>query len=364
MTYREEDNQPSAYNMDAYNQAMNAWQSSGSGTGGRNYLNLNTSNTNNSGVPAGAKYDEKGDWYTESPGYNGGGAMPQMSDYKNASDLPPRFRSDINFTPEGQKLFDLYNQQNQSLGEISNTYLDQIRGVAEGPQLQADDASRQRIEQALMDRLQPYQDRDREASRTQLANQGITMGSEAWRNAQDDMGRKENDARLAAVAQGGDEQARQFQMALAARQQPLNEFNALRSSAQLQNPTFSAQGTGGAQPGNIQGAIQNNYNGQLQAWQQGQQNNSNLFGSLANLGGSLGAAYIRSDRRLKENIVPMGKRKGLRVYAYNYKGHPDRYIGVMAQDIKQIKPEAITFHPNGYMMVDYGILGIDMQRVH
>jgi hypothetical protein len=362
LRYREEDNQPAQYNMDAYNSALSAWQNNQSTGGG-------TANQNPFGRETLGWHDWERMHGSSSSGSNAG-AMPQLSDFKNQNALPPRFRSDIEFTPEGQKLFDLYNQQNQSLGEISNTYLDQIRGVAEGPQLQADDAARQRIETALMDRLRPYQERDRESARTQLANQGITMGSEAWRNAQDDLGRKENDARLATVAQAGDEQARLFGMAMAARQQPLNEFNALRNSAQIQNPSFMSQTQGGAQPGNVQGAIQNNYNGALQAWQQGQQNNSNMFGALANLGGSyLGStagsaafASLFSDRRLKENINYVGKRNGHRLYAYNYKGKPGRYIGVMAQEVKKIKPDAVITL-NGYLAVNYGMLGLEMQRV-
>jgi hypothetical protein len=29
-------------------------------------------------------------------------------------------------------------------------------------------------------------------------------------------------------------------------------------------------------------------------------------------------------------------------------------IGVMAQEVEQVMPEAIHIHPSGYMMVDYG----------
>lgn len=79
----------------------------------------------------------------------------------------------------------------------------------------ADDfsADRQRVEDALMDRMNPRLDRDREAMRTQLVNQGIDIGSQAYSAAQEDFGRNVNDARLSAILGAGDEQARMVGMA-------------------------------------------------------------------------------------------------------------------------------------------------------
>ena len=56
--------------------------------------------------------------------------------------------------------------------------------------------------QAIMGRLQPMQDRQEGALRTQLANQGIQQGSEAYSNAMRDFGTQVNDARLGAIGQG------------------------------------------------------------------------------------------------------------------------------------------------------------------
>ena len=69
------------------------------------------------------------------------------------------------------------------------------------------------------------------------------------------------------------------------------------------------------------------------------------------------AAVILSDRRTKRNIVKIGSRPdGLNVYAYNYLWSNDPQIGVMADEVKQIKPHAVITLDNGLMAVNYGAL--------
>lgn len=67
---------------------------------------------------------------------------------------------------------------------------------------------RQRVERALMERMQPGLERDRNALEDRLASQGINIGSAAYRNAMDDYSRQVNGARLEAVLAGGQEQSR------------------------------------------------------------------------------------------------------------------------------------------------------------
>ena len=69
------------------------------------------------------------------------------------------------------------------------------------------------------------------------------------------------------------------------------------------------------------------------------------------------AAMMLSDRRVKRNIVKIGSRPdGLNVYAYNYLWSDDPQIGVMADEVKQIKPHAVVTLDNGLMAVNYGAL--------
>ena len=70
-----------------------------------------------------------------------------------------------------------------------------------------------------------------------------------------------------------------------------------------------------------------------------------------------------SDVHAKENIEYVGRKNGYKIYDFNYKGHPERYRGVMAQDIRRVKPEAVTMGPTGYLLVDYSQLGFEMQQL-
>lgn len=91
----------------------------------------------------------------------------------------------------------------------------------------------------------------------------------------------------------------------------------------------------------------------------------NIWGDIGSVVGGIGGSKGKSDIRAKENIVPLGMDKGFMFYEFNYKGMPERYSGIMAQDIMQSHPEAISIDKSdGLMMVDYGMLGIEMKRVH
>jgi len=71
-----------------------------------------------------------------------------------------------------------------------------------------------------------------------------------------------------------------------------------------------------------------------------------------------------SDRRLKKNIKYKSKSKsGLNVYEFEYNWSPQKYIGVMAQEVKKVKPSAVSENIFGHMMVDYSQLDVNMERV-
>lgn len=65
---------------------------------------------------------------------------------------------------------------------------------------------------------------------------------------------------------------------------------------------------------------------------------------------------IQSDRRIKENIREVGKTNGgLPVYIYNYIGDNATHMGVMAQDVEKVNPDAVT-EMNGYKAVYYNMI--------
>jgi len=83
--------------------------------------------------------------------------------------------------------------------------------------------------------------------------------------------------------------------------------------------------------------------------------------SLLNAGGAFGATkLLASDIQLKENIEYVGEHKGHKLYDFNYRGGKERYRGVMAQDVQKYNPHAVVVGADGYLMVNYDMLGIKM----
>jgi len=74
-----------------------------------------------------------------------------------------------------------------------------------------------------------------------------------------------------------------------------------------------------------------------------------------------------SDIRLKDNIKLLEEGKGgdPNIYSFKYKWDSDTtWSGVMAQELLDTKhADAVETHPNGYYMVDYGKLGIEMTQL-
>lgn len=135
------------------------------------------------------------------------------------------------------------------------------------------------------------------------------------------------------------------------RAQPLNELNAIRSGTQVQLPTGTPQGgAGSVQPTDVMGAYNNAYQGQVANYnaQVGQDNS--LMGLLGQLG--LAGGMYFSDRRLKENIRHVGKTVGGN-NVYHYRIFDRDEYGVMAQELLEKQPEAVSVDPSGFLLVDY-----------
>jgi len=84
-------------------------------------------------------------------------------------------------------------------------------------------------------------------------------------------------------------------------------------------------------------------------------------------GGILSKIPIISDKRLKDNIklLEEGKDGDPNIYSFKYKWDSDTtWSGVMAQELLNTKhADAVETHPEGYYMVDYGKLGIEMTQL-
>ncbi len=293
----------------------------------------------------------------------------------NNADGSPHYKSNINFTPTGQSIFDQQQQQQKTISDIANGYGGQIktqmgtpfdtsslpamRTSANGngigiqssldysklsgiPTSSADFASAgQQAQNAVMSRTRPELDHQQQALDNKLANQGIMPGSDAYTYAQKIQGQNANDATQQAVLAGNQQQNALYAQALASRQQgqseanaqgayhdsaqqqaygqnfsnaqlnnsalaqqlqqnmairelPLNEYNALNSSSQIQTPTFGSANPVAMAPTDVSGNFYNAYRGLQDGYNQGVGSNNAMMSGLFNMGGQLGAAYISS----------------------------------------------------------------------
>ena len=170
-------------------------------------------------------------------------------------------------------------------------------------------------------------------------------------------------------AQLGNE-ARKQQIAelLTLRNQPINEITALMSGGQVTQPNFITTPRTGIEGTDIAGITQQGFNNQMGLYNQQLAQQNAMMGGLFGLGGAalmgpfggaLGpgmktaSGWALSDRRVKTDIKKVGKLdSGLPIYKYRYKGGGLQQLGVMAQDVEKVQPEAVA-DIGGVKAVDY-----------
>ncbi len=70
----------------------------------------------------------------------------------------------------------------------------------------------------------------------------------------------------------------------------------------------------------------------------------------------------RSDVNLKHDISLIGHLdNGLGFYRFSYNGSDKAYVGVIAQEVQTILPTAVVRGNDGYLRVDYDLLGLQFQ---
>ncbi len=177
-----------------------------------------------------------------------------------------------------------------------------------------------------------------------------------------------NQAGLQAAAFGNDARAQALQELFALRNQPLNEYSALTSGAQVNAPNFQNPNVSRSADVDAGANINRNYDQRLNIWNAQQQSNNNFLSGLFGLGGAAlsNPALFASDERLKTEIERVGDLpQGVGVYDYEYKDEPGKkYTGVMAQEVERVQPDAVSRAANGYRQVDYGkVLAEALRRV-
>ena len=283
--------------------------------------------------------------------------------------------------PEYTKL--QFQTADQLAGKLDNEYLKRTQGVV-GEELQAasaPNAIEARLQQdaeaelALGRSLSPEQERmATQSARAGMAARGMATGNaalgaeilnrDAYASARQDQRRG-----FAAGVNQMDLARRQRRVGLAGAYGDLDPFRqAIGPAFGLGQSTLS---TTTGQVGNIFGGslqqagnvasfntnmaasrynsvLNNNASLQAAGMQANATNQAGTMGMIGGIGqGVLGAAsmFALSDRREKTEVKPLGKAGsvlGLKTYSYKYKGDKKKRIGVMAQDVQKVLPEAVT----------------------
>lgn len=298
-------------------------------------------------------------------GGGGGGAFNPTSGGGMPGD-PNRWTANVSLSPDQQRLLDAQTQTQFGLAGMQSNALSAVQQAQAspfslsgmpnaptayqpgqqastynpvgGPSAYDPTKDTGQAFQLMMQRMQPQMQQQEDATRTRLANQGLGVGSEAANNELNQLGRNQNDQRIAAalqsfqlgmqqqgqtfgqqtqniqtgMAQQGqqfgqqfnnsnqaqNQQQQQFAQADAirkqaiqeqqlARSQPLNELNALRTGSQLTMPTFNTvpqqQTTAGP---NYLTAANDQYTGAINAFNGGQAQSQGLNAGLFGLGGA------------------------------------------------------------------------------
>ncbi|MGB6768926.1 MAG: tail fiber domain-containing protein, partial [Methyloceanibacter sp.] len=70
----------------------------------------------------------------------------------------------------------------------------------------------------------------------------------------------------------------------------------------------------------------------------------------------------RSDVRLKHDVTMIGRLdNGIGFYRFIYNGDDKVYVGVMAQEVQAVMPQAVVRGRDGYLRVFYETLGLKFQ---
>jgi hypothetical protein len=256
----------------------------------------------------------------------------------------PTYTATTTLSPAQQAILDKTNQASLNLAGLAANQSAAINNQLSKPfEFTNNDASNWAYDLGSQ-RILPQQAKNADALRSQLIASGIRPGTAAW-NAEQERLTNANTDQLNQLALTGRNQA--FQEALTQYNNPVNTISALMSGSQVQNPNFVNTPTTNVGGVDYIGASNANYQAQNQA---SQAKMGGLFGLLS------GGIGLLSDIRAKTDIQVVGTLdNGLSVYLYRYIGSPEYHIGLMAQEVEEIRPEAVTTGADGLKRVRYEI---------
>ena len=243
---------------------------------------------------------------------------------------------------------DLYKQ----LGNISREQWDAFKGTtlplinqvtSEAERAGTPGAIAERVSGAGTDVDQAY-DQAGGSLRRSLGRYGLTPGSGRFAAASGTLARgraADKAGAMTLAGRGAREDATRLRMAAA------GMGGGLASSA---SSGLSAAG------GGLSGIHRSYMSRDISNAQSAAQRNAAMWGGLGQLGGAAIGAFALSDPEVKTDVEEIGElESGLKVYKYRFLGEPDPEVGVMADEVEEVRPDAVV-RVGGLRRVNYGRL--------
>lgn len=263
----------------------------------------------------------------------------------NTYDIP-RFTVTQTLSPEQEAIKNANDTAGLNLANLGADLSGTLGNQLTGNFKLGNEATEARLFELSRNRMDPMFAQREEDLRTRLANQGIKAGSAAYDREMNNFYQGRNDAYNQVMLQGRGMANNEM---LTEDNQRINQISALLNGGQVSMPNFmTGAGVGAIPTTDNASIIGNSDNARMNAWRA----NQAAMGSAI---GSLGGLFALSDERAKTDKKKIAETKdGMGIYQYKYKGSDKTEIGLMAQEVKKKKPEAVATRPDGLMAVNYG----------
>lgn len=236
---------------------------------------------------------------------------------------------------------------------------------------------------SYMSRAGKQQGDDQQAMQTQLRQQGLQPGTEAYDRAYKNLLTAQGDvntkANLDSIVLGGNEARQNYQSQLAGQNQAYSQADAnytrLWDTAGAANNLLNSQyrptyqgfsGATGYNPADMMGAAQAQYGAKMGGYNAQQAKKGNTMNTAASLGS---AAMMMSDMTLKHDIQPLVGHDALEAllqlggYTWRWNDSGEVDAGVLAQEVQRILPQLVV-KPATHLMVNYtGLVALAIESI-
>lgn len=271
----------------------------------------------------------------------------------------PRFSVTQTLSPEQQAIKDQNDAASLNLSTLGNSLSGTLSEQLTGNFQLGNEAVESRLFDLGSKRLEPLFAQREEDLRTRLSNQGIKAGSQAFDREIGNFNQGQNDAFNQLLLQGRGQATQEL---LTEDNQRINQIGALLSGGQVSQPNFLTGAQIGAIPTTDNAAIIANADAaRLAGFRQNQAGIGGVIGGIGGLfaGGDASAVAglaSLSDPDAKTDIELIGRTKtGLGIYSFRYRGEAKTNIGLMADEVEKIRPEAVHRRPDGLREVRYDL---------